>query len=328
MKPLLRITILCFSLFFSSLGLAEDDSQPSWNAWVQQVRKEAIAEGIDPQLFDRVFADIKPDHKTLHLDRTQPERRITFDKYRQTRGDAYRINLGVKKYKRYQNLLDEIGDQYGVDPCMITALWGIESSYGHFKGNFPVIKSLATLAYDPRRGDFFRKELFDALHILNGHHVSEQDFKGEWAGASGHPQFLPSSWKRYAVDYDQDGYKDIWNNLGDVFASIANYLVQNGWQTNQPWGFEVRVPLSLDPELIGKETKLTVAQWQDHGVVRKDGQPMPDPRLEASIIQPYGGPHLMVFQNFATIKRYNNSNFYAGTVGYISDEICKKLHRY
>ncbi len=323
---ILFIYFVFFFTFLMPVSFAAQEPRQNWSSWVRELRQEAIADGIDPALFDKIFVDIRPDKKTLRLDRSQPETRITYNKYRKTRGDAYRIKLGEKKYKKYRGKIEEIGGAYGVDPCIITALWGIESSYGHYLGNFPVIKSLATLAYDPRRSDFFRKELIYALHILNGKHVDYAHFKGEWAGASGHPQFLPSSWYKFAVDYDQDGYKDIWNNLDDVFASIANYLVQNGWQNGQPWGIEVEVPSGFDSELLGKETKIPISQWYKKGVQPAYGFHYPRYDYEASIIKPYGGPYLMTFNNFRVIMRYNNSIFYAGTVAYIADEICRGVN--
>ena len=319
MKKLIIYTLL---LFLSNNIHA---TQTSWSQWVQELRQEAISKNISPDLFDQVFSTIPaPDKKTLHLDRTQPEHRITFIKYRTTRGDAYRIKLGQQKYQKYQQLLEEIGDKYQVDPCFITALWGIESSYGNYMGDFPVVKSLATLAYDSKRADFFRKELFYALQILNEGHIKLEDFKGEWAGASGQPQFLPSSWYRYAVDYSGDGKKDIWKNYPDAFASIANYLKQNGWQAGEPWAMEVRVPNGFDASLLGKEIKKTVYEWQQFGVRSGTQNLLPHSDLIASIIQPYGGPYLMIFNNFSVIKRYNNSDFYAGTVGYIADSICQR----
>lgn len=304
-------------------------SRVSWNEWVSQLRQEAISQGINPRLFDDVFSEIKqPNRRVLHFDKTQPEKRLTFNKYRKTRIDPYRITLGARAYKKHKAMLNEIGQKYGVSPCFILSFWGIESSYGHFKGNFPVIKSLATLAYDSRRGEFFRGQLLVALHILNDGHVSREDFKGEWAGASGHPQFLPTSWKRYAVDYNQDGLKDIWNTYPDVFASIANYLVQNGWQSGQPWAIEVKVPKNFPESLEGRDVKKTVQQWVKMGVKPAYGFVLPkDENMMASIVQPYGGPSFMAFQNFNVIMRYNNSTFYAGSVGFLADQICKKIHK-
>jgi len=264
----------------------------------------------------------------LHFDKTQPETRITFDKYRKTRIDPYRITLGVREYKKNRELLEKVSQDFGVSPCFILSFWGIESSYGRFKGDFDVIKSLATLAYDSPRSQFFRKQLFLALHILNEGHVTKSDFKGEWAGASGHPQFLPSSWKKYAVDYSGDGKKDIWHNFPDIFASIANYLVQNGWQSGQPWAIEVQVPKSFPENLEGRKITKTVAEWVSMGIKPTYGFTLPEDRsMEASIIQPYGGPSFMAFKNFSVIMRYNNSTFYAGAVGFLADSICKKVNK-
>ncbi len=324
-KPLLLSIVL--SLFIVPLS-AVSAQKLSWNQWVSNFRQEAVADGISPQFFDEVFKDIKKPHrKTISLDRNQPETRLTYLKYRNSRGDAYRIKLGVSKYKKHRQMIDQIAAEYGVDPCIIMSLWGIETSYGHYMGSFPVIQSLASLAYDNRRGKFFKKQLLLALHIVQDGHVSLADYKGEWAGGSGHPQFLPSSWYNYAVDYDQDGYKDIWKTKSDAFASIANYMRTNGWHPNEPWYVEVDVPYNLDPSLLGKENKRTVGDWEAMGVRIRPGQQLPSPTLEAAIVEPYGGPHLMIFHNFGVIRRYNNSLFYAGTVGYIADSICKKANR-
>lgn len=329
-KQVLCLLLSLGIISYISIGYSKDSTAGSgpktkWNRWVAELRTEAIAKGINPELFDDVFRNIKaPDRKTLRLDKSQPETRLTFSKYRKTRGDNYRIKLGQNKYKRYHNILEEVGDNYGVDPCFITAIWGIESSYGHFMGNFPVIKSLASLAYDNRRSEFFRKELLLALEILQEGHVSFADYKGEWAGGSGQSQFLPSSFKRYAVDYDQDGHKDIWKTKPDVFASIANYLHQNGWTANQPWGTEVVLPRRFDRSLIGYEHSRPVEEWQQLGVRSKSGSELPYFPSNAAVIEPYGGPPLLVYDNFRVLLKYNNSTFYAGTVCYIADKICRR----
>ena len=216
-----------------SLSLSVFANQP-WSTWVAEVRKEALADGIRAAGFDEAFADIKePSRLVKGLARSQPEHRLTYQKYLSSRVDAYRISVGRSQYKKHQDLANKIGRDYQIDPCFMMSFWGMETSYGSYMGNFPVIKSLATLAYDSNRTAFFRKELFLALHILNDGHVTLQDFKGEWAGASGQPQFLPSSWVKYAVDYDGDGHKDIWRSKPDVFASIANYMHINGWHAGE-----------------------------------------------------------------------------------------------
>lgn len=295
----------------------------NWNNWVAEVRREAISQGISPKVFDEAFANIpQPSRKVKSLSRHQPEHRLTYMKYRKTRVSNYRIIIGKRRYKEYHEIVDKIAKEYGVDPCFIMSFWGMETSYGGYMGNFPVIRSLATLAYDSKRKDFFRKQLFYALHIVNDGHVSLKQFKGEWAGASGHPQFLPSSWRRYAVDYDGDGRKDIWNTKPDVFASIANYMKQNGWQTGEPWAYKVKLPKNFDMKLEGKKIIKPVSEWNAMGVRLTNGKELPDQNLKASIIKPYGGPVFLAFPNYKMILRYNNSIYYAGAVGYLADKIC------
>lgn len=294
-----------------------------WHQWVEGVRTEAIEKGIKPQVFDNAFATIhEPSRKVKGLARSQPEHRLTYDRYLHTRADSYRVSMGQKNYQKYQSLLDEIGNHYGVDPCFIVSFWGMETSYGTYMGNFPVIQSLATLAYDSNRPEFFRKELFLALEILQGGHVSLDNFKGEWAGASGQPQFLPSSWVQYSVDYDNDGHKDIWTNKADVFASIANYMKKNGWQTGEPWAIHVKLPAQFDKNLEGKTITKPVSEWNALGVRTMDGKALPYQNLQASIVQPNGGPVFLAYPNYKMILRYNNSIYYAGAIGYMADRIC------
>lgn len=299
-------------------------AEQSWNQWLAGVKEEALQQGISPALFDQAFAGIhEPSRQIKGFMHSQPEHRLTFMKYLSSRVDGYRIAIGRKEYKKNKQVLEEIGHSYGVNPCFIVSFWGMETSYGTYMGNFPVIKALATLAYDSKRKDFFRKELFIALHILKEGHVSLADFKGEWAGASGQPQFLPSSWVRYAVDYDGDGRKDIWKSKPDVFASIANYMKQNGWQAGEPWAIQVKLPAKFDMKLEGKTIIKPVSEWDALGVRTEDGKALPYQNLQASIVQPFGGPTFLAFPNYKMILRYNNSIYYAGAIGYLADKICK-----
>lgn len=332
-KIYIGILVVCFfqSAFIdTAFAQTQTESKPtvSWTTWVAELRQEAVSQGINGHLFDSIFQNITPNKQVLHFDRTQPEKRITFNEYRRSRIDPFRIALGVQEYKKNKEILNKIGKEYGVNPCFILAFWGIESSYGRYKGNFPVIKSLATLAYDSPRRNFFREQLLVALEIINEGHVSLADFKGEWAGASGHPQFLPKSWKKYAVDYDGDGRRDIWNSYPDVFASIANYLKLNGWQAGQPWAIEVELPANFPHDLKTLKIKKTVTEWIKMGIKPAYGFNLPaDTQLEASIVQPDGGPAFMAFKNYSVIMRYNFSIFYAGAVGYLADSICNKIHQ-
>ncbi|MFZ4077226.1 MAG: lytic murein transglycosylase [Legionellaceae bacterium] len=312
-------TLLLFCFF--SFNVFAATSQ--WATWVAGVREEALSSGISPTVFDEAFQDIhEPSRQIKGLAHSQPEHRLTYIKYRNSRVDNYRILMGKKKYKEYQQTLDAIGQEFQVDPCFVVSFWGLETSYGSYMGNFPVIKSLATLAYDSNRPDFFRNQLMIALRILNDGHVSLAHFKGEWAGASGHPQFLPSSWVEYAVDYDKDGHKDIWDSKPDALASIANYMKKNDWHANEPWAILVKLPPNFDNSLEGKKTVKSVSEWNDLGVRTEKGEALPYPTLKASIVKPNGGPVFLAYPNYKMILRYNNSIYYAGAIGYLADKIC------
>ena len=318
-----QITMLSLLVFFvSPLFSAE---QKNWNEWLRDIKQEARDHGIAPNLIESAFADIhEPSRQVKSLSRSQPEHRLTFTKYLNTRADKYRVAMGRKNYQKNKPLLDEVGQAFGVDPCFIVSFWGMETSYGTYMGDFPVIKSLVTLAYVSKRSEFFRKELFIALNILNEGHVSLKDFKGEWAGASGQPQFLPSSWVKYAVDYDKDGRKDIWESKADVFASIANYMKMNGWKTDEPWAIHVKLPTSFDKNLLGKTIVKPTSEWNTLGVRTESGQALPHQELEASLVQPNGGPVFLAYPNYKMILRYNNSIYYAGAIGYMADKICAR----
>lgn len=321
---LLSVYVSIIIILFSNQSIASEQKQ-SWNEWLSGVRTEALAEGVSPGVFDAAFAGVhEPSRKVRGLAHSQPEHRLTFAKYRNSRVDSYRVVIGRKEFERNRAVLEKIGREYGVDPCFIVSFWGMESSYGSYMGNFPVIASLATLAYDSSRKAFFRKELLLALHILNDGHVTLARFKGEWAGASGQPQFLPSSWVKYAVDYDGDGRKDIWGSKPDVFASIANYMKKNGWQTGEPWAIYVKLPPHFDKKLQGKSIVKPVSEWNAMGVRTESGQPLPDENLQASIVEPLGGPVFLAYPNYKMILHYNNSIYYAGAIGYLADKICKR----
>lgn len=322
MKTSRLILVAWLGLLLSPFVFAE---QKNWGSWVAEVRKEALAQGISAKTFDNAFADIhEPSRQVKGLARSQPEHRLTYSKYLHSRVDSYRIAIGKKQYNKNKALLDEIAAHFGVDPCFIVSFWGMETSYGSYMGNFPVIKSLATLAYESNRPDFFRKQLFIALHILNDGHVTLDRFKGEWAGASGQPQFLPSSWVEYAVDYDGDGRKDIWDSKADVFASIANYMKKNGWRTGEQWAILVKLPAHFNKALEGKSIIKPVSEWSALGVRTERGEALPYQNLQASIVQPNGGPVFLAYPNYRMILRYNNSIYYAGAIGYLADKICQR----
>jgi membrane-bound lytic murein transglycosylase B len=217
--------------------------------------------------------------------------------------------------------------QYGVQARFIVALWANESNFGRYMGKYPVISSLATMAYEGRREDFFKKQLFAALTIVEQGHISHDDFLGSWAGAMGQSQFMPTTFLAYAVDFDGDGKKDIWANTADVFASIANFLKSEGWDDTLTWGRQVSLPKEFDMTLIGlsKQDRKTMLSWQELGVRRYDGEDLPALDLMSSLIAPDGpnGRIYLVYENFNTLMKWNRSSYFGAAIGYLSDRIKK-----
>ncbi len=232
MRFIHRIVIAAIAL--SPLPAAANE-QP-FETWLFELRDEAVQKGLRPALVDEALDGISPIDRVIELDRKQPESTMTMQKYLQNVLPESRINKAQELYEENRELLDKVSREYGVQPQYIVALWGIESNFGERMGNFSIIEALATLAYDGRRSEYFRKELFNALTILDQGHISVPDMEGSWAGAMGQCQFMPTSFLRYAVDYDGDGKKDIWGTKADVFASIANYLSSEGWNGQKGWG--------------------------------------------------------------------------------------------
>lgn len=315
-------TVLVLLCFFVPMAWA--DSSPSqtvtWQQWLAATKQQAISAGISPTVVNNVLTGLTPDSRVIGYSQTQPEGRLTYLQYRQSRGDA-RIEMGISQYQHNEPLLNRVAHSYGVSPCAIVALWGMETSYGHFMGDFSVPRSLATLAFSSDRSAYFNEQLLDALQVIDAGHIDNAHYTGEWAGASGQPQFMPSSILKYAVDYDGDGRKNIWTSLPDVFASIANYLVQYGWQANEPWGYEVSVPAKIGLS-VGENNWHSVADWQKSGLSLTNGQSIPDSAAPAVLIMPDGGPGLLAFHNFYVFEEYNNSTYYAGTVSHMANAIC------
>lgn len=295
----------------------------TWQEHLDSIKADAIAEGVRPEIILTAIKKAKqPRTIVKKLENKQPEKRITFNEYRSSRIDSYRIHIGKKAMKNNAQLLNEIAKRYQVDPGIVIAIWGIETSYGHFKGKHPVIPALATLSFSSNRKDFFHRELMYAFKIVNEGHVKLDEFVGEWAGGSGHPQFLPSSWNYYSEDFDGDGRRDIWNHKADALASIANYLKQHNWQFKQPWGTEVIIDNSKVTYDKLKTWK-TVREWRKQGVVPIKGQEMADDDVKAAVLIYKEGPKYLVYQNFKSIMSYNRSTFYAGAVGYLFNSIRK-----
>ena len=222
-------------------------------------------------------------------------------------------------------MLNAIGRKYGIPPRFLVALWGLETNFGDYTGDYRVIDVLATLAYDERRGPMFRRQLFAALRIVDQGHQPPSQMLGSWAGAMGQVQFMPTTFLDYAVDHDGDGRKDVWTSLPDAFASAAHYLERSGWKTGETWGRQVRLPKTLARDRALLERNKTLAQWQALGVRRSDGSDLPRVDLQGSIVLPSSNPAdaYLVYHNFNVLLRWNNSKFFGISVGSLADELSR-----
>lgn len=236
-----------------------------FDQWLEALRQEALAQGISAATANDALSGVEPIPKVIELDRRQPEGRMTFQEYRRRVLSSSRVDRGRELLREHGELLERVAADYGVQPRFIVALWGIETSYGSYTGDFSVIAALATLAYEGRRAAFFRQELLQALRIIDQGDVTADRMIGSWAGAMGQSQFMPSSYVAHAVDYDGDGRRDIWSSLPDVFASIASYLAAAGWNDRHTWGREVRLPGDLAGDLAGLEVTKPLPEWQGSG---------------------------------------------------------------
>jgi membrane-bound lytic murein transglycosylase B len=296
--------------------------------WLEAARQEALHRGISPATLAQAFDGLSPNPKVIELDGRQPEFSQTFWRYLDGAISETRVAKGRALMQQNARLLAELERTYGVPGRYLVAFWGMETDFGHNTGDFSVVRSLATLAYDGRRGAYFRGEMFDALTILDHGDIDNAHMTGSWAGAMGQTQFMPSAFLRYAVDQDHDGRKNIWTSVPDALGSVANYLKLLGWDGTHGWGSEVAVPPRFDAALASldtdaAETVKPVAQWSALGVRRADGGPLPASAEPAALILPagIGGPAFLVHGDYRVILKYNRSTFYAIAVGYLADRL-------
>ena len=310
--------LLAVSLGGGKAAAAESD----FSGFLAGVRREAYAQGIRPATIDIAFRYIQYLPRVVELDRRQIERKMTFAEYIDKFVTTQRAESARQKLTENWTLLNQVRQRFNVQPRFIVSLWGFESDFGKVMGDYSVPAALATLAYDGRRGPMFRAELIAALKILDQGHVRADNMVGSWAGAMGQCQFMPTTFLSYAVDFDGDGRRDIWNDRADVLGSIANYLAWLGWRGNEGWGREVVVPDNFDPRLAGIDSRRPTSEWRRLGV-RPVGAQFTGREPDASLVLPdgLGGTALLVYDNFRTIKRWNNSTYFAAAVGYLADSI-------
>lgn len=351
-KPILCMGVLSIAVVALTVDASPLQAQPAqvaqqmptagagapaeFQAWLEGVYSEGREKGISTETLNAALEGLTPIERVVELDRKQPEFVQTFDQYISKRVSEWRVRTGQKRLAENREILEKVGTAYGVQPRFIVALWGIETSFGRATGGFSVIRALATLAYDPRRSDYFRRELFNALRIIDDGHITAAAMKGSWAGAMGQNQFMPSSFLNFAEDYDGDGKRDIWGTHADVFASTANYLAKSGWRDDQTWGRRVKLPAGFDvaahmpsdpPRGCRAMKKLsverTLPEWSGLGVTRADGRPLPTRPLKASLVQPDGpdGAALLVYNNFRVTLRWNCSVSFAAAVGILAEKL-------
>jgi len=303
----------------SSTDVVLASGHAGFDRWIADFRSRAASAGIRRDVLDRAFRGVRYDPEVVAKDRNQSEFKREIWDYLDAAVSPKRVEDGQEALRRHRRVLERIEAHYGVEKEIVTAVWGMESTYGTRLGDLPLVQSLATLAYDGRRGAFFEKQLIAALQILQSRDVRPENMKGSWAGAMGHTQFIPTSYLAYAVDFTGDGRRDVWSdNPTDALASTAAYLKRFGWRKGMPWGVEVRVPRG---ESFGNTSRMP-ADWAARGVVGADGRAVRD-YGSARILQPAGpaGASFMVFANFDVIKRYNNADAYALGVGHLADRI-------
>src|SRR5262245_32214978 len=307
-------------------------AQQPFEEWLGALIKEAQERGFSGDLIDHALVGLEPLPRVVASDRSQAELTISFERYYANLVTPVLVSRGRARAHEERELLDRIESTFGVQRRVVLAVWGIESRFGGNIGRTPVFRALATLAWEPRRADFFRRQLFDALTMVARGHIDVDTMTGSWAGAMGQPQFMPSSYLASAVDFDQDGRRDIWQSTPDVVASIANYLKANGWDGERTWGREVTVPPTARTrirESVPARTsgchamrdmtkRRALEDWQKLGVRRLDGGPLPEVDVQAGLVQT-GNRFFLVYPNYDVILRYNCAHHYALTVGLFAE---------
>lgn len=308
---------------------------PPFDEWLDGVRIEAIKRGIGAETVSRALTGVEPVPQILERDRAQAEFTLTMSQYFERRLTYDILKNAKQSAERHRTLLDDVEKKYGVQSRFLVAVWGLESNFGRFAGVRPMIPTLATLAYEPRRATFFRQQLFDALVIVDKGYIELSKLNGSWAGAMGQPQFMPSSYLAYAQDFDGDGRRDIWTSQPDVFASIAFYLKSRSWNPDQTWGRRVIVP-ERSREVLKElaplrtagcraerqmTTPMTLDAWKHHGVTRADRSPLPAGDVNASLLETDDGGTYLVYDNYEALLAYNCAHTYALSVSLLSDAL-------
>jgi membrane-bound lytic murein transglycosylase B len=320
MIPLSRTLILAaMTAFFAGPALAQNDFQ----ACLQNIKAEALSQGVPTDIADRAFQGLTPDQKVIDLDSRQPEFSLTYAKYVGSSVSPERIAKGQQKLAQNRALLDAIQGEYGVPPQYIMAFWGLETNYGGYMGDFQVVRSVATLGCMTKRTAFFGNETVQALRILVMDRMTREQLRGSWAGAMGNMQFMPSTFMKWGVDRDGNGKIDLWTSLPDSFASAANFLRGIGFKPGLPSSEEVFLPRGFPLDQADSTIEKPVRAWAAMGVKRAGNGALPNVDDPSSIILPAGwrGPAFILYPNFKAVMNWNRSTLYALAVGILAQQI-------
>jgi len=335
------LAVIALIAAFAQLAATQTNTPPAspalpFDVWLAELIHEANERGYDEALVKDTLVGIEPLERVIQADRSQAELNPGLDRYLSTRITRTVVNRGVAQAKEHRALLNRIEDEYGVQRRFVLAIWAMESRYGRITGREPIFRALATLAWEPRRATYFRGELFDALTMVQRKHIEARAMTGSWAGAMGQTQFMPSSYLKYAVDFDKDGRRDIWKSVPDALASIANYLKGYGWQKGETWGREVRVSAAARERIADAGVELRkegcyairnmterrkLSDWTEYGVRRVNGTALPKANMSASLVTTGDKRTFLVYQNYESLLGYNCAHYYALSVAMLADRL-------
>jgi lytic murein transglycosylase len=331
---LMRGSLLLAALATTSAAHAQTvpcRTSGSYESWLTAFEREAAAQGISQRAIGTARPFLTYDQKIVNIDRGQRVFGQTFLEFSDRMAAAYRISGGQARIKKYEPVFAQIDKQFGVPAAVITSFWALESDFGATMGNYRSLSSIASLAYDCRRSDRFRAQLFDALRLIERGDLRPDEMIGSWAGELGQTQMMPSEYFKYALDYDSQGRRDLIHDVPDVLGSTANYLLGLGWKRGEPWLNEVRVPAKLPWDQADLDVQLPRSKWASWSVTLADGRQLPNDNLSASLLLPMGrlGPAFLVYPNFQVYLQWNNSLVYSTTAAYLATRIvgAAPLHR-
>jgi membrane-bound lytic murein transglycosylase B len=294
-------------------------TDPDFALWLEELAREARESGISEATLTEALTGLQPIPRVVKRAANQAEEVFSASRYVERMVSESRVAKGRRKLQELAELFEQVSASYGVQPRYLAALWAIESDFGRGSGGFPLVPALATQAWQGRRQAFFRRELLNALWLLDKEQIPSAELRGSWAGATGQFQFIPSTYRHYAVDFNGDGHRNIWTDPADALASAANLLARSHWRPGQDWGRRINLPQGFDISLAGLKTRKSLAEWRRLGITGTDG---PDER-SASLLLPDGpeGQAFLVFDNFRVLMRWNRSSAFALAIGHLADLI-------